>query len=129
VEFDQNGNYVKTITEGNLDVPRSIAFKPNKSISSIKTSGNRINQFALYENYPNPFNPRTIINYELPITSEVELSIYNLLGQKIITLISEKQSAGKYEVEFNGQEFPSGVYLYKIQTENWQAVKKMILIK
>jgi hypothetical protein len=51
------------------------------------------------------------------------------LGQEISTLIAENQSAGHHEVEFNGQNFPSGVYLYKIETDHWQAVKKMILIK
>jgi hypothetical protein len=85
--------------------------------------------FALSQNYPNPFNPQTIINYQLPITSYVELSIYNLLGQKVTTLVSEKKAAGYHQVEFNPQNISSGIYYYKIEAGQYQDVKKMILIK
>jgi hypothetical protein len=85
--------------------------------------------FHLSQNYPNPFNPRTIINYELPITNFVELSIYNLLGQKIATLISEKQKAGYHQAEWDARKFSSGVYYYRIESGEFQDMKKMILIK
>jgi len=85
--------------------------------------------YRLSQNYPNPFNPKTIINYELPITNFVELSIYNLLGQKVATLVSEKMPAGDHQVEFNGQNLSSGVYLYRIEAGEWQDVKKMILLR
>ena len=83
----------------------------------------------LAQNYPNPFNPITIISYQLPVTSFVELHVYNLLGQQVVTLVSENQSAGSYEVEFNAENFSSGVYFYAITTDKWQDMKKMILIK
>ena len=74
-------------------------------------------RFRLSQNYPNPFNPKTIINYELPARSEgglmmndVELSVYNLLGQKVATLVSERQEAGYHQVEWDGSGFASGVY-------------------
>jgi hypothetical protein len=86
-------------------------------------------KYALYQNYPNPFNPKTIINYELPITNYVDLSVYNLLGQKVATLVSERQPAGYHEVEFNGQNLSSGVYLYKIEAGGCTDVKKMILLR
>ncbi len=87
-------------------------------------------------NYPNPFNPKTMINYQLParsgsqpITNYVELNIYNLMGQKVTTLISMTQSAGKYSIEWDGSGFSSGVYYYELKTNNYRDVKKMVLIQ
>jgi rhodanese-related sulfurtransferase len=72
-------------------------------------------KFELYKNYPNPFNPTTNINYELQITNYVELSIYNSLGQKIITLVSEKQEAGYHQIEWDASGFASGKKMILIQ--------------
>jgi len=86
-------------------------------------------KFMLKQNYPNPFNPKTIINYELRITSNVELSIYNLLGQKVATLVNEQQQAGYHQVEWDASGFSSGVYYYRIEAGEFQDVKKMILLR
>jgi hypothetical protein len=86
-------------------------------------------EFLLKQNYPNPFNPKTIINYELPITNDVELSIYNLLGQKVITLVKEYQPAGEYFVEWDASGFATGIYFYRLQAGNYQEIKKAIFIK
>jgi hypothetical protein len=86
-------------------------------------------QFNLSQNYPNPFNPVTIINYQLPITNYVELSVYNLLGKKVATLVNERQQAGHHQVEFNAHNFASGTYFYKIETGEFHDVKKMVLLK
>jgi len=86
-------------------------------------------KFTLKQNYPNPFNPKTIINYELPITNDVDLSIYNLLGQKVVTLVSEKQKAGYHQVEWNASGFASGIYYYSIKAGEFQDVKKMVLLR
>jgi len=85
--------------------------------------------FSLNQNYPNPFNPSTIINFELPIRNHVELSIYNLIGQKVVTLINENKKAGSYQVEWDASGFSSGVYYYKIDAGEFQAVRKMILLR
>jgi len=85
--------------------------------------------FKLYQNYPNPFNPTTIINYELSITNYVELSIYNLLGQEVVTLVSEVQNIGHHQVEWNASGYSDGVYFYKIEVGNSFEVKKMVLLK
>jgi len=84
----------------------------------------------LRQNYPNPFNPRTIINYELPITNEVELSIFNLFGQRVATLVNEKQNAGNYQVEWNASDLASGVYYYRLSTSaGFVQAKKLVLLK
>ncbi len=94
----------------------------NKNIIPLK--------MKLYPNYPNPFNPKTIINYELSIMNDVELSIYNLLGQKVATLVSKWQSAGSYQIEWDGSGFASGVYYYQLRTDaGFIQTKKMILLK
>jgi hypothetical protein len=99
-------------------------------------SPNVISQYALFQNHPNPFNPKTIINYELRITNDVNLSIYNLRGQEVVTLVSEKQKAGNHHVEWNASGFASGIYFYIFKvgdparrTGEFRDVKKMILIK
>jgi hypothetical protein len=86
--------------------------------------------FKLSQNYPNPFNPSTIINYELPITNYVDLSIYNTIGQKVKTLVSQKQTAGKYQVEWDASGFASGVYYYRLRTNGgFVQSRKLLLLK
>jgi len=86
-------------------------------------------KYILRQNYPNPFNPRTIINYELPMMNDVEINIYNLLGQKVATLVSEQQRAGNHQVEWDASHFSSGIYYYRIEAGEFQDVKKMILLR
>jgi hypothetical protein len=90
---------------------------------------NRPKQFALDQNYPNPFNPLTIISYQLPTANDVELSIYNLLGEKIVTLVSERKAAGVHHTEWDASGFASGIYYYQIRSGDIRAVKKMILLR
>jgi len=103
------------------------------SVSSIDYPDNAGNDLIPsnyhLSNYPNPFNPSTIINYELPITNYVELSIYNLNGQKITMLIAETQSAGKYTIEWDASDYASGVYYYEFRTRDYRNVEKMVLMK
>jgi predicted GH43/DUF377 family glycosyl hydrolase len=85
---------------------------------------------SLSQNYPNPFNPSTIINYELRISRDVELSVYNLLGQKVATLINGRQQAGFYQVEWDASGFASGVYYYRLNTDGgFVQTKKLILLR
>jgi len=86
-------------------------------------------EFALHQNYPNPFNPKTTIAYELAMTNDVELSIYNLTGQKVVSLVSEKQNAGDYRVEWDASGLASGIYYYQLKAGEFQEVKKMVLVK
>ena len=85
--------------------------------------------FMLEQNYPNPFNPTTAINYSLAQNAEVELSIYDINGRKIATLIEGMQAAGAYSLKFNASTMPGGVYIYRLQAGQWSDTKKMLLIK
>jgi len=86
-------------------------------------------QFALEQNFPNPFNPATVIKYQVPKASNVKISIFDILGKEVATLINGKVEAGYHQVEFNGSNFASGLYLYKIEADGFTDVKKMILVK
>lgn len=86
-------------------------------------------EFSLKQNYPNPFNPSTAIEFTLPQGADVKLEIFDVLGRKVETLISEYKDAGNYKVFFNASALPSGVYLYKIDAGTNSSVKKMILMK
>ena len=90
--------------------------------------------FALSQNYPNPFNPNTKIEYALPVNCHVKLTIYNILGQKVRTLIDKDQAVGCHSVFWDsknsgGKEVASGIYLYRLQTNDFVDTKKMILLK
>jgi hypothetical protein len=86
-------------------------------------------KYELIQNYPNPFNPSTKIKFALPKAEQVKIEVYNIIGQKIETLLNKSMPAGYHEVEFNGQNLSSGVYLYWIEAGEWQDVKKMVLIR
>ncbi|PIX00075.1 MAG: hypothetical protein COZ80_02080, partial [Ignavibacteria bacterium CG_4_8_14_3_um_filter_37_9] len=90
--------------------------------------------FALIQNYPNPFNPSTIIAFHLPEDCDITVEIYNMLGAKITTLRSGFTAAGRYSVTWNGMndakvQVPSGIYLYRLKTNKFDQVRKMILLK
>lgn len=131
---------VKTKKPKNLNEHiKNINSDIKKVFGTDKTSGNKNSNtmipqdYSLSQNYPNPFNPVTKINYELPKDGKVRLVIYDILGRQIKSLVNnEFKTAGRYTVEFNGSQFASGVYFYRIQVEGgkgYTAVKKMVLVK
>ena len=90
--------------------------------------------FSLSQNYPNPFNPKTFIRFALPRDSWVKMEIYNILGQRVKTLVDEKLTAGAKEVEWDGKddkgfEVGSGIYFYKIKADDFSDIKKMVMLK
>ena len=98
--------------------------------SDVKELGNGIpDEFALMQNYPNPFNPSTTIRYSIPEASFATVKVYDMLGKEVATLVNEEQSAGNYEVDFNAAGLSSGMYFYKLQTDNFVETKKMLLLK
>ena len=122
-------------------------------ITDVGTNDSNIPlHFTLYQNYPNPFNPATTIKYSIPTRSvmlnsfqhlnnseipkrvrddnvNVSLKIYDILGREVATLVNQKQNPGKYEVEWDASNYPSGIYFYKLKSGNYVETKKMILLK
>ncbi|MDZ7316490.1 MAG: right-handed parallel beta-helix repeat-containing protein [candidate division KSB1 bacterium] len=87
------------------------------------------NNYALYQNYPNPFNSITIIRYELPKSSRISLELFDILGRKMETLVNKVQAAGVYELSFNAEKLPSGIYFCRLRADAYVKTVKMILIK
>ncbi len=82
------------------------------------------------QNYPNPFNPSTTIEFSLPEdVKNVNLSIYNVLGERVSEIVNGALKAGKYHYEWNGKEVASGIYIYELRSEKFSAIKKMLLVK
>ena len=86
-------------------------------------------EFELHENYPDPFNPATRIDYSLPFDSKVSLQIFDVLGREVVTLVNENQKAGYYTVDFNASNLASGIYYYRMSAGDFTAIKKMVLLK
>jgi hypothetical protein len=103
-------------------------------LSAILTGENVIpTEFVLHQNYPNPFNPTTHIVYDVKTTAAVELTVYNLLGQRVATLVNSRKNAGRYVYQYDGAGIASGIYIYQVkissEQENFIQHKKMVLIK
>jgi hypothetical protein len=86
-------------------------------------------KFSLFQNYPNPFNPTTSIKYQVKSLKNVKFIVYDIMGKEIETLVNEKQTPGTYEISWDGTNYPSGVYFYKLSTGDFTDTKKMLLIK
>lgn len=102
------------------------------SSEELKLGISDIPEFKLHQNNPNPFNPSTLITYDLKTPSNVKLTVFTLTGQLVAQLINEQQAAGNYTVEFNAINYPelsTGIYFYKLETQYSQDIKKMILAK
>lgn len=99
------------------------------NVTSVKNEKIFPEKFILYQNYPNPFNPVTTIKYVIANPGNVELSVYDVLGRKIKTLIDENKKTGEYDVEFSGADLPSGIYFYQLRAGSFTESKKMVLLK
>jgi len=98
-------------------------------VTGIEQLGEIPQSFALLQNYPNPFNPETKIRFEIPVTSFVNISVFNLLGEKVATLVNENLGQGVYEKSFGASNLTSGVYIYKLTAGSYTMTKKMMLMK
>ena len=96
---------------------------------TIEIDVNNENKFELSRNYPNPFNPVTTIQFRLPQTGLVKLTLFNILGQEVRTLVNEFMEAGMHSVNFNASELNSGIYIYKLESGSFNQTKKMTIIK
>jgi hypothetical protein len=97
--------------------------------STPATSSQIPKAFELCQNYPNPFNPSTTIKFELPMTSQVNLSVYDLLAREVSVLVNERRGAGVHEVKFDGSNLASGVYFYRLQAGDFVSTKQLVFLK
>ena len=111
-----NGSLIlKTTTGGTIGIQQISTTVPDK--------------FYLEQNYPNPFNPATVISFQLPAAGFVKLKIFDLLGREVANLVNENLSAGSYKYDFNASALTSGIYFYKLETQNFSETRKMVLVK
>lgn len=129
---DQQNQQFNFNVKGN---PISLSFDPNDwilkdvSITTGVTSNEKILNYDLGQNFPNPFNPSTIISYQIPGKEFVNVAVYDLIGNKITTLVNEEKPAGKYNVKFNASGLSSGIYFYTLQAGYHVQTKKMLYLK
>src|SRR5690606_30610934 len=116
-----------SITNAIVEIVRWSLDPPPIGITQISTEIPE--KFELYQNFPNPFNPSTLIKYDLAKNSTVNIVVYDLLGRQVSSLVNQKQNAGRYQVSFDGASLSSGIYFYKIVTQEYVQVKRMLLIK
>jgi len=119
-------NVIRVMTHGNGAYERKLLSQISSSIANELpiSSG-----FMLEQNYPNPFNPITRIQFAISSRQFVSLKIYDILGNIIATLVKEEKPVGEYEVEFNGANLPSGIYLYQLKAGDFIETRKMVLLK
>lgn len=114
----------------NWERPSTFGFLEVTGVTDVAGQNNLVpTSFALYNNYPNPFNPTTKIKYDLPKEAKVTLKVYDILGREVTTLVDTKQNAGYYEVNFDATRLASGVYIYRLMAGDFVQTKKMILMK
>jgi len=104
-------------------------FKQNSDITGINEQENIIADYILEQNYPNPFNPTTKIRYSIPRSSHVSITVYDILGKHVETLVDHQHSSGVYEIEFNATDLSSGVYFYRMKSDNRIITNKLLLIR
>ena len=125
-------DYLNSITIARENVQRAIVeYESNFATMTYSPlpATNPVISYVLYQNYPNPFNPITTIRYELPQDGQVTIEVFDILGQRVVTLINEYQKADRYEVIFNSVNLSSGVYIYGMKVNDFVTSKKMLLLK
>lgn len=109
-----------------IDFDGSFNYSPEVVVNVVEALPS---DFSLFQNYPNPFNPSTTINYSIPSSEFVTLKVYDVLGNKVATLVDEYKFAGSYEIDFDASQLSSGVYFYKLQAGSFVEIKKMMLAR
>jgi photosystem II stability/assembly factor-like uncharacterized protein len=117
------GNYGYRLIQIDLEGTRNESEIINVEINSVPS------EYSLKQNYPNPFNPSTTIEFSIPSDGNVSLKIYNVIGEEVREVLNEFKKAGGYKINFNAGNLASGIYYYRIKTDNYSSVRKMILLK
>ncbi|HKK26374.1 MAG TPA: T9SS type A sorting domain-containing protein, partial [Gracilimonas sp.] len=145
-ELNLNNSYdfqVLELTEDNLNTKSKVKLKTTNTVSANRFTLQIIpgiavstepfaeipTDFSLKQNYPNPFNPTTVINYSVPVMVEVNLTVYDMLGKRVTTLVNENKSPGRYSVTFDASSLSSGIYIYRLNVGSEVITKRMTLIK
>jgi hypothetical protein len=130
-DIQENQNYWWRVKAKNISgwSDFSEVYKFSTIITDFKNEDVIPEHFSLEQNYPNPFNPSTTINFSLPVSSNVNLAIYDLLGEKIIEVVNSELAPGVYRKNINMNLYSSGVYFYRLKTNNFTDIKKMIFMK
>ena len=130
--ISQRGSY-NSISFCNPDLAIAVGdsglFSMYESPSALDNNNLTLSDFILEQNFPNPFNPRTQIKYSVPQSSQVQITIFDVLGNELETLVNEENTVGTYEVNWNAANLPSGVYFYRLQAGDFVQTKKMLLLK
>ena len=130
--YDGNNNMIEEILyngDGTNWVPYWKFTYSYIPITGFEPTWSGVNNYRLSDNYPNPFNPSTTIEFDLPKTSEVSLKVFNILGEEVTTLVSDRLSPGSYSYEWDASNLASGVYLYRLQAGDYVETRKMILMR
>lgn len=130
--FPFSKNYGLVVGENGFDIfvaKDSTYLDSIKIVTDVGYDPTVVTNYLLFQNYPNPFNPNTSIQFSIPERSNVTLKVYDILGNEVTTLVNEELQRGGYEFNFDASELTSGIYFYKLQTENYVETKKMILLK
>jgi hypothetical protein len=123
------GLYAYAIKTANLWADPSLKLKYDTTVGVEEVASELPENFTLYQNYPNPFNPSTTIKFALPVAGNVKINVYNTLGQLVEILVDGEMQSGYHQINFDGSELASGVYIYQLQASNFNSVKKMLLLK
>jgi hypothetical protein len=122
-------NLQQNITVNNSNLQNINFFLEPTFIKVVNTLDNTPKKYRLSQNYPNPFNPITNIKFDIPKTAYVTLKIYNVTGKETAELVSDVKTAGSYEVDFNAANLSSGIYFYRIETNEFTETKRMMVVK
>jgi hypothetical protein len=108
---------------------QALVLPPTSGIDDTSQTRRFPQELALFQNYPNPFNPETVVRYQLPVTSEVRLAVYDVLGREVAVLVNRKMGAGVHEVSFDASGFPSGVYYCRLTGGSRSQIINMVLLR
>lgn len=128
-DLDRDNDIDIVLAEESGPSEHSIYFNDSIIVGTDNNYNNKLNGFKLYNNYPNPFNPSTIIRYSLPTQKFISLKVCDILGNEIATLVDVEKPAGNYEIEFDASSLSGGIYFYELKSANFAETKKMILLK